>query len=435
MQLRLRGPVALRSALAIAILAAPLAAPAQGSNATNLWVVDLHWSGTSVHVGQPAKLTADNGTNSQPSFAPDGRSIIFSGTRDTGSAARSDIYRIDLSTRRETRVTRTAENENSPVQLQNGEYVAVRWQPATLFREFGPWVYAANGTPLRAVLPGPDTTGYYTPLSNGNYILTRPKSRGFTIALFDSAAATITDLDSGVPALPAQRIPGQNAISYIKLDSLDGRHTIQRLDLGTREITSLGPTVIGRTAHAWVPGRNAILMAKGNALYLRAPNESAWRQVATFAQPDLRSVNAYVASPQGDKLILVSQQRPTLAALMRDSLDAGLTGPQLERLVQTMQETNSLSRYDVTEGSIATLGDDRLARGRAAHAAAIHRAAASLFPRSWRAFDRLGDAERAAGNPSAAATAWTRALELNPRSTEVERTAALAIEQKIQRGT
>jgi dipeptidyl aminopeptidase/acylaminoacyl peptidase len=135
-----------------------------------------------VERGTPVKLTNDNGTNSQPSFSPDGHSVVFSATRDTGAEARSDIYRIDLATRAETRVTRTPENENSPTVNAAGEYVAVRWVPATLFREFGVWNYAADGAPTYWRASRPRYDRYYTPLGSGNYALTRPKSKTFTIA-------------------------------------------------------------------------------------------------------------------------------------------------------------------------------------------------------------------------------------------------------------
>jgi TolB protein len=345
------------SLLLLPALAFATVSAAQRPNPTNLWLVDLQWNGDRLTVGTPVKLTNDNGTNSQPSFTPDGRAIVFSATRDSGS---SEIYRIDIATRTETRITSTPENENSPTVNERGEYVAVRWMAPTLFTEFGPWVYSPDGVPLRGVLRGPDTTGYYTPLPNGDYALTRPKSKSMTIGLFDARSGAIVDIDSGVPALPAQRIPGERALSYVQIDSADARHRLHRFDLDTRKVTVLGPTVVGRTAHAWIAGRRTILMAKGNVLYARTLDDAAWRSVATFDHPHLRNATAYVVSPQGDKLILTSAMRPGLGTVLRDSLDAGHTGAAVAAMALAWRDAGQLTDIDVTEGPISALGDVRI---------------------------------------------------------------------------
>ncbi len=406
---------------------------AQSPNPVNLWSVELHWRGDRLIVGEPEKLTHNDGTNSQPSFTPDGKSIVFSALRDTGSNARSDIYRLDLRTRREMRVTHTPENENSPTVDAAGNYRAVRWVPATLFKEYGPWVYTPDGTPLRAILPGPDTTGYYTPLPGGMYALTRPKSRSFTLALFDPHAGTITDVDSGVPALPSQRIPGERALSYVRVDTVNGHHQIRRLDLIARHITSVVPALPGRTVHAWVPGHNIILMAKGNVLYARRPvGDRAWRAVATFANPELRNAAAYVVSPAGDRLILTSAVRLPLVVVVRDSLEAGRSARDVAAMVIAWRDAGRLGEYDVVEGPLLALGDDRLQRKQTTEAVALHALATNLFPKSHAAFAHLGDAERAAGDTTAAVAAYRTALELNPRITDADRKAAEAVELKLK---
>jgi uncharacterized Ntn-hydrolase superfamily protein len=406
-------------------------AQAPGPNPVNLWVVDLKWTRDSLSAGQPSKLTNDNGTNSQPSFSPDGSSVVFSATRDTGAEARSDIYRIDLATRTETRVTSTPENENSPTVNAAGEYVAVRWVPATLFKEYGLWMYSGDGTPTRGVLRGPDTTGYYTPLGSGDYALTRPKSKTFTVAVFDDQSGTITDVDSGVPALPAQLIPGQRALSYVRIDSADGKHTLRRVDLATKRTSSLGATIVGRTAHTWVPRHNTILMAKGNVLYARGGSETNWRVVARFNEADLRNATAYVVSPNGDKLVLTSPKRLAFGVVLRDSLEAGHTGAAVAAMATRWREAGQLGDVDVTENPISALGDDRLQKKRFADAVALHTLATTFFPRSYRALGRLGDAQRAAGDSTGALASYRRALDVNPRASEADRTAAAAIEKKI----
>jgi dipeptidyl aminopeptidase/acylaminoacyl peptidase len=414
--------------LLIPALLLAAAARVHAQNPTNLWLVDLQWTGSRLTVGTPVKLTNDNGTNSQPAFTPDGRAIVFSATRDSGS---SEIYRIDLATRTETRVTRTPENENSPTVNARGEYVAVRWVPATLFKEYGVWVYTPDGTPVRGVLRGPDTTGYYTPLANGNYALTRPKSRTFTIGLFDAASGTIADVDSGVPPLPAQVVPGERALTYVRIDSMDARHTIRRLNLDTKQVTVLGPTVVGRTAHAWVPGRRTILMAKGNVLYARTVDDATWRAVATFDHPDLRNASAYVVSPQGDKLILTSAKRLGIGTILRDSLEAGHSGAAVAAMALAMRDAGRFADIDVSAGPISALGEDRIQKRRFADGLAMHRLATTLFPGSYAAFGRLGDGLRAAGDSAAALASFRKALELNPRMTGADSAAALAIERKI----
>ena len=95
------------------------------------------------------------------------------------------------------------------------------------------------------------------------------------------------------------------------------------------------------------------------------------------------------------------------------------------------RDADRLTGLDVTEGPISALGDDRLQKKRFADAVAIHTLATTMFPASWRALGRLGDAQRAAGDSSAALASYRKALAVNPRSTEAERTAAAAMEKKI----
>jgi Flp pilus assembly protein TadD len=117
--------------------------------------------------------------------------------------------------------------------------------------------------------------------------------------------------------------------------------------------------------------------------------------------------------------------------VLRDSLEAGHTGAAVAAMATRWRESGRLAGVDVTENPISALGDDRLQKKRFADAVALHRLAATFFPQSYRAQGRLGDAQRAAGDSTGALVSYRRALELNPRSTDAERTAAAAIERKI----
>ena len=172
-------------------------------------------------------------------------------------------------------------------------------------------------------------------------------------------------------------------------------------------------------------------MAKGNVLYARTVRDSAWRAVATFDNPELRNANAYVVSPKGDRLILTSPKRLGLATVLRDSLEAGRSGADVAAMVLSWRDGGKLGDVDLTEGPVSALGDDRLQKKRPADAIAMHVLATTLFPKSYRALARLGDAQRASGDSAAAITSYRKALEINPRSTDAERAAAAAVDKKI----
>ena len=172
-------------------------------------------------------------------------------------------------------------------------------------------------------------------------------------------------------------------------------------------------------------------MAKGNVLYARGANESTWRVVARFEDPDLRNANAYVVSPNGDKLVLTSPRRLALAVVLRDSLEAGHSGAAVAAMATRWRDAGQLTDIDVTENPISALGDDRLQKKRFADAVALHTLATTFYPRSYRAQGRLGDAQRAAGDSTGAMASYRKSLELNPRATEADRAAAAAIERKI----
>jgi len=93
-----------------------------------------------------------------------------------------------------------------------------------------------------------------------------------------------------------------------------------------------------------------------------------------------------------------------------------------------------LGDFELTENVIAGLGDDRLQKKFATDAVGLHALTTTLYPTSHRAFARLGDAQRAAGDSTSAVASYRKALELNPRSTEAERTAAAAVERKLTGG-
>ncbi|MEO7368681.1 MAG: hypothetical protein ABIZ36_12030 [Gemmatimonadaceae bacterium] len=411
--------------VSLGIRATPSLAQTPAPTPQNLYVADVKYENGTVRISNPRKLTGDRGVNSQPSFTPDGKSILFVSRRDT--TGQSDVYQIDLASGVETQVTRTPENENTPTVTPDGNLMVIRWVPATLFKEWGPWIYK-NGQPMSGVLPAPDTVGYYVRVDSKTFAMMRPKSRP-AVALFDSRKRTMTDYAWPVANLPPQLVPGRHAISFTKTDSL-GRNQISMLNLRTLQSSTVAPALVGRVVHSWT--RNGfVLMGKGNSIYALKPGPAAaWRKIAEMKQPDLQSVSTYVVSPRGDKVILISPLMPTLQQALRDSIQAGRSVADVIRTLRKGGAT-TVAGYDLAEGGILALADDRATHGTIADAIDIIRFDIELHPTSYDARMALGSALRKSGDSAAAISAYRKSLELNPRYSSGEKKDAEAAEKAI----
>jgi len=415
----------LKFACAAASLLPAQALVAQAPTPVNLYVADVKYENGSVRISNPRKLTGDRGVNSQPSFTPDGKAILFVSRRDT--TGQSDVYRIDLASGAETQITATPENENTPTVTPDGNLMVIRWVPATLFKEWGPWIYKA-GVPTSGVLPGPDTVGYYVRIDSTTFAMMRPKARP-AVALFDTRKGTMTDYAWPVANLPPQLVPSRHAISFTQTDSL-GHNQIRMLDLGTLQSSSVAPTLVGRVVHTWTPA-GFVLMAKGNAIYSLKPGPGAtWKKVAEMSQPDLQGVTTYVVSPKGDKVILISPLKPPLQQALRDSIQADRPIADVTRAYRNAGDRVA-THYDVSEGGILSLAAERAARGKIADALAIINLDAELHPKSYDAQMALGTALKKSGDNPGAVMAYRKSLDLNPRVSADDKAAAAVAEKAV----
>lgn len=409
-----------------AFILASTPAYAQDPVPVNLFVAHISYDKGNLRIGTPRKLTGDRGVSSQPSFTPDGNAILFIGRRDSANA-QTDVYRIDLVTGAETRITSTPEMENSPTVTPDGRLMVIRWVPSTLFAEWGPWIYDMGGKPLEGVLPGPDTVGYYVRVDSVTFAMMRPKSRP-AVALFDVRARTMTDMDWPVATLPPQLIPRARAISYTRTDSL-GRNQIRKLDLRSRRASLVAAALTGRVVHAWTP-RGTLLMGKGNRVFAIAPgSDTAWRVVASFTHPELQSVTTYTVSPRGDRLIIISPVKPSMHLAIRDSLQAGRTMTASLAPYAGLDAAALSARLEISESGLIALVNEPFVRSSPHDAISLLTRIAELRPFSYSAQMHLGLAYRAAGDEARASLSLKRSLELNPRVSTAERRDAERTEQ------
>jgi hypothetical protein len=276
---------------------------------TEIFLAPLSIANGAVTVGAPINITNSPGYDNQPSFTPDGRSVLFTSIR---GRAQTDIYRYDIPAGKLARVTDTPESEYSPTVTPDGAHISVIRVEADGTQRL--WRFTIDGAQPELVLTDVKPVGYHAWVDDHTlalFILGQPAS----LQIADTRTGKA---DSFVPGInrSIQRIPGGRTISFvqrIRPSEPDVVPTlkISELDPTSRRVTPLVNAVAGaREADcAWTPD-GMLLMADKDVLYGWRRGENDWRHLADLAALGLHGVSRLAVSPAGDRLALVTQAQP-----------------------------------------------------------------------------------------------------------------------------
>lgn len=262
--------------------------------ATDIYLSTLTFVDGEVMVGSWSNVTARDGYDNQPSFEPDGRSILYTSMRD----GQTDIYRYDLATKRSERVTRTPESEYSPTAMPGvNRFSAVRVESDSTQRL---WSFSRDGTDPLLLLPDIAPVGYHA-WSNAD-----------RVALFVLGSPPTLRLANVGPGAGHQRaenigrslhsVPGSEAVSFlVKGDEW----WIHVLDLETDRSRRTARALEGSEDYAWTP-QGLLLMGQESRLYSLDPAAGGdWVLVADLAGEGIHGITRIAVSPNGNHIALV----------------------------------------------------------------------------------------------------------------------------------
>ncbi|MGH7597570.1 MAG: TolB family protein [bacterium] len=266
--------------------------------AADIFLVDMKMRDSQVELGKPAQITEWKGYDNQPSFLPDGKSLLYTSIRDDGQA---DIYRYNIADNTITRITQTSESEFSPTTMPDGKHFSVvRVEPDSTQRL---WKFPVTGGASALVLENVKPVGYHA-WADANiaalFILGNPLT------------LQIADLRTGKAEIVAEnigrslhKIPKQEAISFVHKVG-ENEWLIKRLDLKTRTISTLVKTLPGSEDCAWTP-QGILLMGQDSKLFQCDPKKNdEWQDIADFAGAGLKGITRLAVSPKGETLAVVA---------------------------------------------------------------------------------------------------------------------------------
>jgi hypothetical protein len=255
--------------------------------------------------------------DNQPMFTPDSRSLLYTTEFRNGDRVQTEIHRYYLSSRRETRITRTEESEYSPTPIPGDRAFSVIRVEADSTQRI--WRFTMQGMDGEVLFRNLDTVGYH---AWGNettlllYILGRaptdeaPAGGAPTIRIADLTTGQIKVVAEGV-GRSLNKIPNRNAWSFVERVSRD-EAWISEVNIGTREVRRIVSTVGGGEFHAWTP-EGVLIMAMGSRIYQWDPEVDEagmdWRRIADL-EPMGVTVSRITVSPDGSKIAIVGDLIP-----------------------------------------------------------------------------------------------------------------------------
>jgi len=267
---------------------------------TKIFLVDVDTRGRQMKFGKPASITASEGYNNQPSFLPDGRSLLFT---SIGEDRQADIYRYDIGAGTTMRLTQTRESEYSPTVTPDGRFFSVVRVEADQTQRL--WKFPVAGGAPSLVLQKIKPVGYHVwidPHTVALFVLGTPS----TLQLVDVSSENAQTVAQNI-GRTLLMIPHQRRLSFVQRVS-EQELLIKSFDLKTHQTATLIKALPGNEFFTWTP-QGEILMAQGAKIYKWDPKRDRdWQEVADFGSAGIREISRIAVSPRGNKLAFVANQ-------------------------------------------------------------------------------------------------------------------------------
>jgi dipeptidyl aminopeptidase/acylaminoacyl peptidase len=282
-------------------------ATAQQPPATEVYVASLEIAGGRAKAGAPVNISRNAGYDNQPSFLPNSSAILFSSNRD---GKQTDIYRYDIAAKQVTQLTKTEDNEYSPLVTPDGRtFSSVRGQKQLL------WRYNLDGSDAGGIVEAPFLVGYHVWIDATHlamFVLSTSQGEPNTMRVWDTTTKTDEIVAKSIGRSLLMR-PKTGTVSF--MTSVKGEPSVVKaFDPRTKAIATLGPALEGSQDAAWLAdGR--LVMARDLTLHVWSPGATAWTELLTFTPgaDAFNRITRMAISPDGKWIAFVAEPKTSEA--------------------------------------------------------------------------------------------------------------------------
>lgn len=241
-------------------------------------------------LSSPVNISQNEGYDNQPSFWPDGNSILYARTVD----GQTEIARYYVGSGKTNIITKTLQgSEYSPTPTPDGKISSIRLDTTGLQLLYS-YDLSGNSTVLVEDL----VIGYHAWIEDrelATFVLGEPSTLQL-INLKNSKRKTIAENIGR----SLHKIPDSKFFTYV---DKSGDWTIKAFNPKKGNTVELARALDGSEDYCWTPDQD-ILMGQGSVLW-SWNREEGWKEVYDLANYGLKGITRLAISPQGDKLALV----------------------------------------------------------------------------------------------------------------------------------
>ncbi len=270
---------------------------AQGTPSPDVFLVGIRQeNGSLMLTGVVKNVTARAGYDNQPSWSRDGSAIYYTSTRDD---AQADIYRFDIASGTDSRITHTApESEYSATLMPDGTAISVIRVERDSTQRL--WRFPLDGGAPTVILPALKPAGYQAWLGDRTlavFVLGSPNA----LVLGDVRTQSVDTVARRI-GRSLHRIPGSSHLSFPQFEP-DSVVAVMELDPATRALSRRAPLPRGVEDYAWTPDGRLIA---GEGSRLVQWTGSAWAPIGDLGSAGLTQITRLAVSPRADWIAVVA---------------------------------------------------------------------------------------------------------------------------------
>jgi hypothetical protein len=264
---------------------------------SEIYLFDLKSRKGQVTITNPVNITKHKGYDNQPSFDAENSLIYYSSINEDG---RSDIKTYNYKRKEAKSFTTTSEREYSPTLTPDKSFISCIIQRDNSAQDLGK--YPLGGGESEVIISSL-IVGYHAWMDNSNLAL---------FVLGDTTTLHLYQLPTNKDIVLASdigrslhKIPGMRGLSFIQ-KTADKDWLIKKVDLNTKEISTITKTIPGREDITWT-GDGLIISSDGESLFVFNPGKDlSWRKVEVkMGKEILKGVTRLAISQDGEKLAVV----------------------------------------------------------------------------------------------------------------------------------